>query len=157
MFFQSISFIASCPLLLGVVAITSRIILLVLSLYLSSGVIWRLKLKLMLWSSLSKKNSPSSSFLTFIVLSFLLILKLQGEHLHLMPLGLISISFLICSLPLHKGHSNTMFLDVSFCSSFRLTTAGSSSDSSKSSGIGFFWYFTTHLWFCFLGWHLYDT
>ena len=78
---QSISFIASCCLLLllllGVV-ITSEIILLVLSTFLSSGVIWRFHEKDMLWSSLSNFISPLSSLLTFIVLSFFVSLNEQG-------------------------------------------------------------------------------
>ena len=78
---------------------TSLIILLVLSTFLSSGVTWRFQLKLMLWSSDSKTISPLSSLLTFIVLSFLLILKLHGLHLHFIPFGLISISFLNCNFP----------------------------------------------------------
>ena len=55
-----------------------------------------------------------------------------------MPLGLISSSFLSCNLPLHKGQSKVMYLLVGFCSLLKSTVVGSSSDSSKSSGIGCF-------------------
>ena len=103
-----------------------------------SGVICLLKEKLILWSSLSNLISPLSSLLTLMVLSFFLSLKLQGLHLHFIPLGFISISFLSCNFPLHKGQSKEINLLDTLCSSFRLTVVGSSSLSSKSSGIGFF-------------------
>ena len=134
---QSISSIDFLPLLLGVLS-TSLMILLVLSTFLSSGVISLFQLKDMLWSSLSNLISPLSSLLTFIVLSFLVSLNEQGLQEHLMPFGLISISFLNCNLQWHKGQSKMINLLDNFCSSFRLTVAGSSSDSSKSSGIGCF-------------------
>ena len=118
--------------------ITSLIILLVLSTFLSSGVICLFQLNEILWSSLSNFISPLSSLLTFIVLSFLVILKEQGLQEHFMPFGLMRISFLNCNLPLQMGQSKVMNLLDSFCSSFRLTTAGSSFESSKSSGIGCF-------------------
>ena len=92
----------------------------------------------MLWSSLSKTISPLSSLLTFIVLSFLLILKLHGLHLHFIPLGLISISFLSCNFPEQIGQSKVINLLDSVCSLFRFIVVGSSSESSKSSGIGCF-------------------
>ena len=91
----------------------------------------------MLWSWLSNVMPPSSSLLTFIVSSFFVILKLQGLQRQVLPLGLISISFLSCNLPLHKGQSKVMYLLVGFCSLLKSTVVGSSSDSSKSSGIGF--------------------
>ena len=125
-------------LILCGVFITSVIILLVLSTLLSSGVTCLFHEKLILWSSLSKVISPLSSLLTFIDLSFLVNLNEQGLHLHFMPLGFISISFLNCSFPQHNGQSKVINLLVYFCSLFKLTVAGSSSDSSKSSGIGFF-------------------
>ena len=65
------SFIEHIWLLRGVPT-TSRIILLVLSVFWSSGVICLFQLKLMLWAWLSSLMSPFSSLLTFIVLSALL-------------------------------------------------------------------------------------
>ena len=100
-----------------------------------SGVVRRLKEKLIEWSSLSSFNSPFSSRDTFIVLSFLLILKEQGLQEHLMPLGLISISFLNCIFPWHKGQSMTIYLLVSLCSLVSVMVLGSSSLKTSSSGI----------------------
>lgn len=61
-----------------------------------------------------------------------------------MPLGSISISFLNCNFPLHKGQSKVMNLLVNFLSSSNVTVVGSSSDNSKSSGTGFFLNFHPH-------------
>ena len=105
----------------------------------------------MLWSSLSKTISPLSSLLTFIVLSFLLSLKLQGLQEHFIPLGSIEISFLICNLQPHIGQSKVINLLVSFCSSSRFIVVGSSSDSSKSSGIGCFLILLLIFGFTFFG------
>ena len=87
----------SCFLLLGV-AITSLIIWFLFASSSLGGVVILLKLNEILWISLSNVMSPLSSLLTFIVLSFLLILNEHGLHLHFIPLGLISISFLNCNL-----------------------------------------------------------
>ena len=57
----------------------------------------------MLWSSLSRVIPPSSSLLTFMVLSFFVSLKLQGLQRQVMPFGLISISFLNCNFPWQIG------------------------------------------------------
>jgi len=78
---------------------------------------------MMLWSSLSKIISPSYHHLADF--------ETTGGTFTFDALG-VDFNFIS-----HLGHSKTMFLDVSFCSSFRLTTAGSPFDSSKSSGIGF--------------------
>ena len=121
---------------------TSLIILLVLSTFWSSGVIWRFQLKEMLWSSLSDAIPPSSSLLTFIVLSCFVILKEQGLQRQVIPFGLISMSFLSCNLPWQRGQSKVINLLVSFCSWLKWIVVGSSSDSSKSSGIGCFFHFT---------------
>ena len=146
--FQSMSFICM-SLFLGV-PITSLIILFVLSFFfLSSGVTWRFQLKLMLWSSDSKTISPLSSLLTLTVLSFLLILKLQGLHLHFIPFGLISISFLSCNFPWQSGQSKVMNLLLNFCSWLRVMVVGSSSLSSKSSGMGCFLNLLLAFAFCF--------
>ena len=79
------------------------------------GVVILLKLKLMLWSSLSNVIPPSSSLLTFIDLSCFVILKLHGLQPQVIPFGLISISCLNCNLPGHNGQSNIIFLLVDFC------------------------------------------
>jgi hypothetical protein len=82
------------------------------------------------------------SLLTFIVLSFYIILKEQGLQRQVIPFGLISISFLSYNLPLHIGQSKMMNLLVSFCSLLKLTVVGSSSDNSKFSGIGCFSFYS---------------
>ena len=83
--------------LLRGVAITSVIILFVLSIFLSSGVTWPFHEKLMLWSSLSNVMSPSSFLTTFIVFAFLLILKLHGCAVMLFAVLLsVLIFFFLC-------------------------------------------------------------
>ena len=103
-----------------------------------SGVVSLLKLNEMLWSSQSSFISPWSSLDTFIVLSFLLILNEHGLQEHLMPLGLISISFLNCIFPLHNGQSIIINLLVNLCSLVSVIVLGSSSLKTSSSGMGFF-------------------
>ena len=119
------------------VLITSLIILFLVSSSLLGGVTCLFHENDILCNSLSSLISPLSSLLTFIVLSFLLILKEHGLHLHFTPLGFISISFLNCNFPLHKGQSNVINLLVNFLSSSNVIVVGSSSDNSKSSGTGF--------------------
>ena len=55
-----------------------------------------------------------------------------------MFLGLISISFLNYNLSWYSEQLNIIFLFIIFYSLFKLIILGSSSDNSKSSGIGYF-------------------
>ena len=65
-------------------------------------------------------------------------LKLQGLQEHLIPFGLISISFLSCILPSHNGQLITIFLLINLCSFVNVMVLVSSSLlNSKSSGMGF--------------------
>ena len=114
-----------------------------------SGVVRRLNEKLILWSSQSSFISPWSSRDTFIVLSFLLILNEHGLQEHLMPLGLISISFLNCIFPLHSGQSIIINLLVNLCSLVSVIVLGSSSLKTSSSGMGFYCFFLVAFIFTF--------
>ena len=100
-----------------------------------SGVTFLFQLNDIEWSWQSNTISPSLSLLTFIVLSFLVILKLQGLQEHFIPLGLISISFLNCILPWQIGQSITINLLVNLCSLVSVMVLGSSSLKTSSSGI----------------------
>ena len=107
----------------------------------SSGVICLFQLNEMLCASLSNLMSPLSSLLTFIVFSLFDVLKEHGLQLHFIPLGFISIVFCNLSFPWHKGQSKVINLLFSFCSSSSFIIVGSSSDRSKSSGMGVFFIF----------------
>ena len=96
--YQSMAPIDVCCWKLIGAFITSLILLFLFASSSVGGVICLFHPELILCISLSKVIQPSSSFETFMVLSLLLILKLHGLHLHFIPFGFISTSFLICSI-----------------------------------------------------------